>query len=166
MGISKIFPVFAGILGASFFVAPVHAEEPITQPQAKLPVQDLTITSHDGQAHVFHVEMAFTPRQQEIGEMFRQHLPEDEGMLFVWPRPQGSDMWMRNTLVPLDIVFIDDTHHIHAIVENAVPLSEAILSSQGFVASTLELAGGVTEKMDIRVGDVVSGPAINAKSRP
>lgn len=141
----------------------VMAEEPITQAQSKLPVQNLTITSRDGQVHLFHVEMAFKPRQQEIGEMFRTHLPESEGMLFVWPTPQNSDMWMRNTLVPLDIVFIDQTHHIHAIVEDAVPLSEAILSSQGAVASTLELAGGVTAKMDIRVGDLVSGPAIEAK---
>ncbi|WP_408903704.1 DUF192 domain-containing protein [Neokomagataea anthophila] len=166
MAVSMRFAMAACFAVGILSVGAGMAEEPITRAQPQLPVQNLTITSQDGQAHLFHVEMAFTPRQQEIGEMFRTHLPESEGMLFVWPTPQNSDMWMRNTLVPLDIVFIDQTHHIHAIAEDAVPLSEAILSSQGAVASTLELAGGVTAKMNIRVGDLVSGPAIEAKSHP
>lgn len=145
-------------LGMSAGVA--RAEEPITQAQAHLPTEALTITTRDGQKHVFTVELAKTYRQQEVGEMFRKHLPENEGMLFMWATPQVSDMWMRNTLVPLDIVFIDSTNHIHAIVENAVPLSEAILRSDGVVANTLELAGGVTAKLGIRVGDTVTSSAL------
>lgn len=105
-------------LGMSAGVA--KAEEPITQAQARLPTAPLTITTRDGQKHEFTVELAKTYRQQEVGEMFRKHLPENEGMLFMWATPQVSDMWMRNTLVPLDIVFIDSTNHIHAIAENAV----------------------------------------------
>ncbi|MFT8479840.1 DUF192 domain-containing protein [Gluconobacter oxydans] len=136
------------------------AEEPITQAQARLPTASLTITTRDGQKHAFTVELAKTYRQQEVGEMFRKHLPENEGMLFMWATPQVSDMWMRNTLVPLDIVFIDSTNHIHAIAENAVPLSEAILRSDGVVANTLELAGGVTAKLGIRVGDAVASSAL------
>ncbi|QQX92166.1 DUF192 domain-containing protein [Gluconobacter sphaericus] len=145
-------------LGMSAGVA--KAEEPITQAQARLPIAPLTITTRDGQKHEFTVELAKTYRQQEVGEMFRKHLPENEGMLFMWATPQVSDMWMRNTLVPLDIVFIDSTNHIHAIAENAVPLSEAILRSDGVVANTLELAGGVTAKLGIRVGDVVTSSAL------
>ncbi|WP_081105783.1 DUF192 domain-containing protein [Gluconobacter oxydans] len=145
-------------LGMSSGVA--KAEEPITQAQARLPTAPLTITTRDGQKHEFTVELAKTYRQQEVGEMFRKHLPEDEGMLFMWATPQVSDMWMRNTLVPLDIVFIDSTNHIHAIAENAVPLSEAILRSDGVVANTLELAGGVTAKLGIRVGDAVTSSAL------
>ncbi|KXV31788.1 DUF192 domain-containing protein [Gluconobacter oxydans] len=136
------------------------AEEPITQAQARLPTAPLTITTRDGQKHEFTVELAKTYRQQEVGEMFRKRLPENEGMLFMWATPQVSDMWMRNTLVPLDIVFIDSTNHIHAIAENAVPLSEAILRSDGVVANTLELAGGVTAKLGIRVGDAVTSSAL------
>lgn len=146
------------VLGMSAGVA--RAEEPITQAQTRLPTEALTITTRDGQKHVFTVELAKTYRQQEVGEMFRKHLPENEGMLFMWSTPQVSDMWMRNTLVPLDIVFIDSTNHIHAIAENAVPLSEAILRSDGVVANTLELAGGVTAKLGIRVGDLVSSAAL------
>ncbi|GBR55538.1 DUF192 domain-containing protein [Gluconobacter sphaericus] len=145
-------------LGMSAGVA--KAEEPITQAQARLPIAPLTITTRDGQKHEFTVELAKTYRQQEVGEMFRKHLPENEGMLFMWATPQVSDMWMRNTLVPLDIVFIDSTNHIHAIAENAVPLSEAILRSDGVVANTLELAGGVTAKLGIRVGDAVTSSAL------
>lgn len=145
-------------LGMSAGVA--KAEEPITQAQARLPTAPLTITTRDGQRHEFTVELAKTYRQQEVGEMFRKHLPENEGMLFMWATPQVSDMWMRNTLVPLDIVFIDSTNHIHAIAENAVPLSEAILRSDGVVANTLELAGGVTAKLGIRVGDAVTSSAL------
>lgn len=136
------------------------AEEPIRQAQPALLTAPLTITTHDGVKHQFTVELAKTYRQQEIGEMFRKELPKDKGMLFLWPSPQVSDMWMRNTLVSLDIVFIDSTNHIHAIAEKAVPLSEAILSSNGSVANTLELAGGVTEELGIRVGDAVSSPAL------
>lgn len=150
--------VLLAALGLSAGVA--RAEDPITQAQARLPTDSLTITTRDGQKHVFTVELAKTYRQQEVGEMFRKNLPENEGMLFMWPAPQVSDMWMRNTLVPLDIVFIDSTNHIHAIAENAVPLSEAILRSDGVVANTLELAGGVTAKLGIRVGDVVSSSAL------
>ncbi|GBR34504.1 DUF192 domain-containing protein [Gluconobacter kondonii] len=150
--------VLLAALGLSAGVA--RAEDPITQAQARLPTDSLTIMTRDGQKHVFTVELAKTYRQQEVGEMFRKNLPENEGMLFMWPAPQVSDMWMRNTLVPLDIVFIDSTNHIHAIAENAVPLSEAILRSDGVVANTLELAGGVTAKLGIRVGDVVSSSAL------
>ncbi|MBS1103706.1 DUF192 domain-containing protein [Gluconobacter sp. Dm-62] len=145
-------------LGMSVGLA--KAEEPITQAQPHLPTESLTITTRDGQKHAFTVELAKTCRQQEVGEMFRKHLPENEGMLFMWATPQVSDMWMRNTLVPLDIVFIDSTNHIHAIAENAVPLSEAILRSDGVVANTLELAGGVTAKLGIRVGDTVTSSAL------
>lgn len=145
-------------LGMSAGVA--KAEDPITQAQARLPTAPLTITTRDGQKHEFTVELAKTYRQQEVGEMFRKHLPENEGMLFMWATPQVSDMWMRNTLVPLDIVFIDSTNHIHAIAENTVPLSEAILRSDGVVANTLELAGGVTAKLGIRVGDAVTSSAL------
>ncbi|EHH67828.1 hypothetical protein GMO_20480 [Gluconobacter morbifer G707] len=146
--------------GAATSVVPVQAQETITKAQAELPTSSLVIRTKDGQAHHFTVELAKTPREQEVGEMFRTSLPKDRGMLFLWPHPQVSDMWMRNTLVPLDIVFIDATNHVHAIVENAVPRSEAILSSQGEVANTLELAGGVTAELGIQVGDEVSGASL------
>ncbi|GLQ63501.1 MULTISPECIES: DUF192 domain-containing protein [Gluconobacter] len=149
-----------GVLASGMTASAYAAEEPIRQAQPVLPTAPLTITTQDGVKHSFTVELAKTYREQEVGEMFRKELPKNKGMLFLWPQPQVSDMWMRNTLVSLDIVFIDSTNHVHAIAEKAVPLSEAILSSDGVVANTLELAGGVTEELGIRVGDTVSSPAL------
>lgn len=131
-----------------------------TQAQAELPREPLTITSADKVAHVFSVEVARSRREQEVGEMFRTTLADDRGMLFVWPYAQQSDMWMKNTLVPLDIVSINADGTINAITENAVPRSLAQIQSDGPVIATLELAGGVTARLGIRVGDKVTGKAL------
>ncbi|MDG6095656.1 DUF192 domain-containing protein [Acetobacter sp. AN02] len=130
-----------------------------TAAQPELPRESLTIVSGSSR-HVFSVELAKTPRQQQVGEMFRTHIPDDRGMLFLWVYPQESNMWMENTLVPLDIVFIGRDHKIQAIEENAVPLSLAHISSHGPVTATLELAGGVTRKLGISVGDEVESPSL------
>lgn len=134
-----------------------------TQAQATLPKENLTIASASGR-HIFSVELAKTLRQQQVGEMFRTHLPAENGMLFLWATPQQSDMWMENTLVPLDIVFIGTDHRIQAIAENAVPRSLAHISSHGPVTATLELAGGVTARLGITVGDKVEAPSLEKKS--
>jgi uncharacterized membrane protein (UPF0127 family) len=126
-----------------------------TQPQPPLPIEKLVIAGKDGKSHTFNVEMALTPEQQEIGEMFRTVVPEDDGMLFVWSAVQESQMWMKNTLVPLDMVFINADGTIRAIAENTVPRSLATVDSRGPVLATLELAGGVTAKLNIKVGDTL-----------
>lgn len=131
----------------------------ITQAQPELPTESLTITTRDGKKQSFIVELARTERQQEAGEMFRKAIPADHGMLFLWNTPHESAMWMRNTLISLDIVYIDSSHHIHAIEENTIPLSEAVISSHGVVASVLELPGGTTERLGILVGDQIESPA-------
>jgi uncharacterized membrane protein (UPF0127 family) len=124
-------------------------------PQPELPKEKLVITGKDGTQHVFDVEMALKPDQQIVGEMFRKDVPADGGMLFDWGRPQESQMWMKNTLVPLDMVFIEQNGTIRAIAENTVPQSLAVIDSHGPVRATLELQGGVTAKLGIRVGDKV-----------
>jgi uncharacterized membrane protein (UPF0127 family) len=148
--------LLAGVVSAvdAYAGVPEETGEPV-QAQPELPREPLSILSADGKKHSFSVEMAKTPRQQQVGEMFRTNLPEDRGMLFVWAYPQQSDMWMENTLIPLDIVFIGADHKIQAIAENAVPRSLAHISSHGPVVATLELAGGVTQKLGISVGDTV-----------
>lgn len=125
-----------------------------TQAQPVLAKESLSIASASG-THAFSVEVARTPRQQQVGEMFRTAVPEDGGMLFPWKNPRQSDMWMQNTAVPLDIVFIGADGRIASIVENAVPYSLAYISSHGPVLATLELAGGLTARLGITVGDKV-----------
>jgi uncharacterized membrane protein (UPF0127 family) len=135
----------------------------ITQAQPVLPTVPLTITSHDGVVHRFTVEQARTPQEQTTGEMFRTSIPADGGMLFDWGTPKESDMWMRNCPVPEDMVFIDPDGTIHRIAENTVPQSMAVVSSDGPVQATLELQGGITEKLGIDVGDKVHGGPFPAK---
>ena len=159
----QLFALLMAALVGSAGVAwvPAVAEdtgEP-TQAQPTLPTEQLSITSASGR-HVFGVEVAKTPRQQQVGEMFRTQVLADGGMLFPWGAPQQSDMWMENTLVPLDIVFIGPDQRVQAIVENAVPQSLAHISSHGPALATLELAGGVTARLGIMVGDKVEAASL------
>ena len=137
---------------------PILAQAPASDPagpQPELPKEPLTIVTRDGAQHRFNVEMALTPDQQTVGEMFRPTVPPDSGMLFDWGAARESSMWMRNTVAPLDMVFINADGSIRAIAENAVPYSLAPISSRGPVRATLEVAAGTTAKLNIRVGDVV-----------
>ncbi len=129
--------------------ATLHAPQP---PLAKEP---LVIVSRDGKEHRFSVEMALTAAQQEIGLMSRPTVPADGGMLFDWGVVQRSQMWMCNTIAPLDMVFIRSDGTIDSIAENTVPHSLAEIDSQGPVRATLELAAGTTARLHIRVGDKV-----------
>lgn len=144
------------LLGLIAFSWGAHAQstEP-TGPQPELPKEKLVIVTRDNRTLAFQVEMALTPEQQQVGEMFRTSVPEDGGMLFDWGQPQISRMWMKNTLVSLDMVFINQDGTIRAIAENTVPRSLATVDSRGPVRATLELAGGTTAKLNIRVGDTV-----------
>ena len=124
-------------------------------PQPELPKEKLIVVTHDGKQHVFNVEMALTPAQQETGLMFRKVVPADGGMLFDWGRSQQSQMWMKNTVSSLDMLFIGADATVHHIAEHAVPQSLAVIDSGGPVRATLELAAGTAERLDIRVGDKV-----------
>jgi uncharacterized membrane protein (UPF0127 family) len=126
-------------------------------PQPTLPTQMLTIVSKGGVKHSFTVEIASTPEEQEIGEMYRTNIPADHGMFFDWGTPREVPMWMKNCPVPEDMVFIGADGTISHIAENTVPESEMVIPSGGPVRATLELQGGITAKLDISVGDRVVG---------
>lgn len=130
----------------------VHAQ---TGPQPELPKETLVVVTHDGGQHVFHVEMALTAEQQTVGLMNRPVVPADGGMLFDWGAPRESQMWMRNTVASLDMLFINADGTIRSIAEHTVPHSLAIIDSRGPVRATLELAAGTAARLDIRVGDTV-----------
>jgi uncharacterized membrane protein (UPF0127 family) len=146
--------LLAGLIAVPLAYAWAQRPEP-TGPQPTLPTEKLVIVTKAGKSHTFTVEMALTPEQQEVGEMFRPTVPEDGGMLFDWGSARESQMWMKNTLAPLDMVFINADGAIRSIAENTVPRSLAVVDSRGPVRATLELAAGVTAKLDIRVGDKV-----------
>ncbi|HQT39828.1 MAG TPA: DUF192 domain-containing protein [Acidocella sp.] len=135
-------------------IAYAESDDP-TGPQPKLPTEQLTIISDDGKSHIFNVEVAATTQQQDTGLMFRPVVPADSGMLFPWPQPQVSEMWMKNTIAPLDMVFIGADGTIKAIAENTVPYSLRDISSGVPVLATLELQAGITAAENINVGDKV-----------
>jgi uncharacterized membrane protein (UPF0127 family) len=147
------------VIGLAALASPAMGQAP-TQAQKKLPTVTLIITTHDAKPYVFHVEVATTQVEQERGLMFRKSVAADGGMLFVSKGARESQMWMKNTLVPLDMVFIGADGRIKGIVENTVPESLAIIDSQVPVHATLELAGGTASRLDIRVGDKVQSKAL------
>lgn len=140
---------------AAGLLAPFAVRAQATAPQPELPKEPLVIVTRDGKEHRFSVEMALTPRQQEIGLMFRPSVPADGGMLFDWGSPRTSIMWMKNTIASLDMVFINEDGTIRTIVERTVPHSLAAIDSRGPVRATLELGAGTAERLGIRVGDRV-----------
>jgi uncharacterized membrane protein (UPF0127 family) len=142
----------AALLGLAF-VLPAAAQ---TGPQPTLPEEPLVIVTRDGKQHSFRVEMALSPDQQMVGLMFRPSVAADAGMLFDWGAPRESSMWMRNTIAPLDMLFIAADGRIHRIAERTVPYSLAPIDSRGPVRATLELAAGTAERLGLRVGDRVS----------
>src|SRR3546814_13522615 len=85
--------------------------------------------------------------------MYRDHLAADAGMLFVYSQPRRVSMWMKNTLIPLDMLFIAPDGRIESIVKRAVPHSLATISSRGKVRAVLELNGGTVDRLGIRPGD-------------
>ena len=95
-----------------------------------------------GTVHRFSVEIARTPREQAQGLMFRRRLPPDAGMLFVYDPPRPVSMWMRNTYIPLDMIFISPAGRISHVAERTVPLSMEPIPSRGTVRAVLELNAG------------------------
>ena len=126
-----------------------------TGPQPQLATEPLSITADNGKVYNFTVEIAATPQQQAYGLMFRPSVAADAGMLFPEAPPAPVQFWMKNTIVPLDMVFIGPDGKIISIAENAVPYSLRPIGSGGAVVATLELQGGITATDDINVGDKV-----------
>jgi uncharacterized protein len=108
--------------------------------------------------HHFAVELAVTPEQQQLGLMFRASLSPDAGMLFDFGQTKPASFWMKNTLIPLDMLFITADGRIADIHEHAEPLSEAVILSRVPVRAVLEVKGDTVAQLGIRVGDVVHNP--------
>ncbi|MFK0382364.1 MULTISPECIES: DUF192 domain-containing protein [Rhizobium/Agrobacterium group] len=123
--------------------------------QQKFSTETLTIESASGEKHEFTVELALDDAQRQQGLMFRKTMSPDKGMLFDFGEERNVTMWMKNTLLALDMLFIGRDGKISHIHENAVPHSEAIISSRGAVKYVLELNGGSAKRYGIKTGDVV-----------
>jgi uncharacterized protein len=126
-------------------------------PAAAVDLHTLEIVSRSG-VHVFSVELAVTDAERARGLMFRRELPEGQGMLFDFGRDQDIAMWMKNTFIPLDMVFITGGGRILRIAENTEPMSTSIIPSGGPVRAVLEVIGGTAKRYGIAAGDRVAHP--------
>ena len=116
--------------------------------QAATATIPLTIRD-DGVTHRFQVEVARTEQEQDKGLMYRTSLPADAGMLFPFEKPRFASFWMKNTLIPLDMLFVRADGSIDRIAENTIPESLEPVVSGGEVAAVLELAGGTAARLGI-----------------
>lgn len=134
---------------------PAQATASTVHPESGLEVVPLTV-SGDGRAHRFSVEVAGTSGEQARGLMFRSSMGQNEGMIFPLRPARPASFWMKNTVIPLDIIFVGTDGRILNIAANAVPYSEEPRRSNGVAAAVLELNGGRAEELGIKPGDTVS----------
>lgn len=120
-------------------------------PVSGLEVIPLTV-SQDGKEHRFRVEVAKTEAEQAQGLMFRTEMGPDEGMLFPTERPQARSFWMKNTVIPLDLIFVGPDGLVINIAANAVPYSLDPIPSAGPAIAVLELNGGRAAELGITPG--------------
>ena len=140
---------FAVALAATWLMVPLAA--------GSAEQQTLEIVSKSG-VHVFTVELAVSDAERQKGLMFRRSLPESQGMLFDFKTDQDVSMWMRNTYVSLDMIFIRGDGRIQRIAENTQTESDRIISSGGPVRAVLEVVAGTAKKFGIAPGDRVASP--------
>jgi len=130
------------------------ATQAAVHPVSGLAVIPLTITT-SARTHNFRVEVARTPEEQAKGLMFRTEMGANEGMLFPYDQPRELSFWMRNTVLSLDLIFIDEQHRIINIAENATPYSEQSIPSAAPGIAVLELNGGRADELGIVAGNKV-----------
>lgn len=148
MPLRRLFLVFAVLLA----LPPAWALETFA-------TSELTIQTAGGPQR-FKVELALSSAQMEQGLMFRRSLAPDAGMLFDFKAPTNITMWMQNTLIPLDMLFLDRQGRILDIHERAVPFSTDMIGAKTPSRYVIELNGGTAARLGIRPGDLVTSPAI------
>lgn len=120
--------------------------------------EQFTIQTKAGAKHVFELELALTNAQQSTGLMHRKAMPEKNGMIFFWGEMKQATMWMKNTYLPLDMVFFDQKGIITEILYGAEPLSEKTLSTKEKSFGVIEFNAGIPKKLHIKPGDKILSP--------
>jgi uncharacterized protein len=140
----------------SFFGAALFAVAAgsLTSAVAKMRRETLTLKTATAE-HIIDIEIAETMEEKSLGLMFRTNVPENTGMLFPYGAQQDITMWMKNTYVSLDMVFIRADGIVHRIAARTEPLSEAVISSEDDVSAVLELGAGAADRLGLKSGDLV-----------
>jgi len=151
----RLFAVAACLLLALGTVALAQPQR--TEQRIVFPTAELTIES-GGKRHKFTVEMADTDERRTLGLMYRTSMAADAGMLFDFKSDKPVSMWMRNTRIPLDMLFITRDGRVLNIAQRTVPFTEHSIPSDGPVRAVLELNGGTAERLGLKAGDRVIHP--------
>lgn len=138
-----------------FLAVPAPASPQQPEPLSAFPQSLLAVRTEAGYVLNFKIWTADTQDRMEQGLMFQRELDEHAGMWFLYKTPAQLSMWMENTYLPLDLLFVDAQGRIDYIAAHAVPLSRAIIQAPRPVIAVLELNGGACERLGIRVGDHV-----------
>jgi uncharacterized membrane protein (UPF0127 family) len=137
----------------------VWTQERKLEPLDSFPRSQLKIATTDARVHRFDIWIADSNARREQGLMFVKSLADDAGMLFIYPAPQPIAMWMKNTYIPLDMLFIRADGRVARVTANATPHSLKTIESGESVLGVLELKAGTAAKMNIRQGTLVMHPA-------
>lgn len=135
---------------------PAAADDPVTFAR-----DFLEVVTTDNRSWTFHVDLAVTPQQRSRGLMFREAMADDEGMLFLFDREAPRSFWMKNTYLPLDIIFLDRHGVIVSIAADARPLDETTIPSGAPAAGVLEVLAGTSRRLGLEPGDRVIHRAFN-----
>ena len=146
-------PCLVALLG---FLWSLEETSPYAAPE--FPRAELTIERADGSKLDLHVEVATSMRQEQYGLMYRKSLPHDAGMIFIQEPDEQARFWMKNTLIPLDMLFVRRDGTIAQVAANAKPLSLDVVGSDEAVHGIIEINGGDAEKLNIKAGEKVIFP--------
>jgi uncharacterized protein len=149
--------VFLSLLGLAVTALPAYSQGLVTFDKSKLAIKS------SKKIHNFVVEMATSNQQQAQGLMYRRSMAADAGMLFDYGSLQRIRMWMKNTYIPLDMIFIDQDGKIINIAERTIPHSQAVIASKGRARAILEVNGGTTSRLGLKPGDQVLHPIFGTK---
>ena len=159
VGLATILPYFFG-RGAEDSLPQqiIPNDEPIREYEPPCTHEgDLSFYKKDSTLiKTFQIEFARTQQETELGLMYRKSMKDNEGMLFVFHEEQPRSFWMRNTYIPLDIIYLDKNKQIVSIAKNATPLSEESRPSEGNAMYVLEINGGLSDKLGLTKGDRMS----------
>lgn len=128
---------------------------------AQLEREDVVLISETGR-HVIDAEIADTPGTRAAGLMFRRDLGADKGMLFIYDTPQNITMWMKNTYIPLDMIFADQSGKIVRIARNTEPFSTDIIEAGAPAKVVLEVPGGTARRLKLKRGDRLEHASVSA----
>jgi uncharacterized protein len=154
--VSRLLLALTAVLLLAAGVARAQSE---IEPLSAFPQSLLAVRTSSGNIINFKIWSADTPARDQQGLMFQRSMDLHAGMLFVFPKNERVSMWMKNTYIPLDLLFMNQYGVIEYIAVNATPLSEAIIGPSQPEYAVLELNGGACEKLGIKIGDSVIHPS-------